>query len=169
MALIVEDGSALATAESYISEVEADLYFENRGKSDAWDSIEDKEAALRLATDNMEQVYYNRWKGYRKTSTQRLSWPRFSVPIEDNMDWLSYVPDNIVPERVKFACAELAFATPSGDLAPAQERAQSDVTVGPISVTYDSASAQATSYPAVDMLLAPYLKGSSTMVGLIRA
>jgi hypothetical protein len=167
MALIVENGTGMATAESYASVAEANAYFSARA-NETWDDIEDKEAALRKATDYIEQAYYGRWKGYRKTSTQRLSWPRYSVPVEDDAAWLTLVSDSIVPERVKMATIELALGTATGDLAPAQEQGQSAVTVGPITVNYDSSSPRSTQRPAVDMLLSPFLKGSSIAVGLVR-
>jgi hypothetical protein len=167
MALIVEDGTGRADAESYISESDADTYFANRG-NEAWADVENKEAVLRQATDYLEQAYYGRWKGYKTTATQRLSWPRRQVPLEDYYTWFSYIADSSVPLAVKHATAELAFTAVSGDLAPNVERAQASVQVGEISVTYDPASPQTTRYPKIDMLLQPFLKGSSVMVPLGR-
>jgi hypothetical protein len=85
MALIVETGQAGSTSESFASVADADLYHSNRGNT-AWAAIAStalKEAALRKATDYMEQSYRLRWLGYRHTEAQALSWPRDEVQRSD--------------------------------------------------------------------------------------
>lgn len=172
MALIVETGTGSATAESYISVVDATAYHVARGGGDAWDLVDDKEAALRKATDYMTQQYRGRWTGQRVTVTQRLDWPRAWAPIEDApsgyRDGSAYVASNIVPEEVKFACAILALQSNSGELAPNLAPAQSRVKVGEIEVTYDSNSPEYVRYRAVDLLLKMLISGSGATMKLIR-
>lgn len=168
MALIVEDGTGLSLADSYISVAEADIYFAARENAEWAATLKDKDALLRRATDYIEQAFYGRWKGYRKTQTQRLSWPRTNVPLEDDSSWLSLVADNIVPERVRWATAELALVASGAELAATQERAQSSVDIDVISITYDPASSVQPQYPRVQMLLQPYLKGSGISTPLVR-
>jgi hypothetical protein len=167
MALIVEDGTGLPLAESYISVANANAYFLAR-ENDTWDAVDNKEAALRKATDYMQQAFSGRWLGYRATTTQTLDWPRRSVPLQDHEWVFQFIPETSVPLAVQRACAELALLSVAGPLIPKLERAQSQVTVGEISVHYDPASSELPRYPAIDMMLAPYLRGSSTMVRLER-
>jgi hypothetical protein len=156
MALIVENGTGLSNAESYCSEVYADDYHEKRGNA-AWDSVLDKEAALRKATDYMLQVYRSRWQGTRLTTTQALDWPRSNVGI----DVYTTVDDDIVPVEVKNACAELALKTYSAelyeDIGQKVKRKKVDV----IEIEYESASTQTKQYRAIDAMLSPYLLSSN--------
>lgn len=167
MALIVENGTGLPNAESYCSVAEASSYFSLRG-NEAWADVENKEAALRKATDYMMARYGSRWLGYRATTTQALDWPRRSVPLQDQSYVYAFLPENQVPEVVKRACAELAFLASSTDLQPNLERAESSVTVGDISVTYDQSSPQSPRYPYIDSMLTPYLQSGMNVLKLVR-
>ena len=169
MALIVEDGTGLANAEAYCSVAEAAAYHNVRRNLDAWADVEDKEAALRIATDYLEAMYSRRWRGYRATSTQILSWPRRDVPIEDGYEWYSFVPYTTIPVSVKRANAELALISVSQTLMPNLKRANAAVTIGPISVTYDGASSESPRFPMIDGMLAQYLLGGGAMTKLTRS
>lgn len=141
MALIVEDGSGLPNAESYISVEDADAYFSARGNA-SWAAltVEAKEAALRLATDYMSAAYGGKWCGKRLTDTQALDWPRTG---RDG-----------IPEALKRQCAELAVRASTGPLMADQGAAVQSETVGPISVTYaKGGSTGAVRYTAVDSAL----------------
>lgn len=159
MTLIVETGAGLANAESYISTTDADSYHAARGNT-AWADLgtEDKEAALRRASDYMTGAYRDRWKGYRATSAQALDWPRVGAVV-DGFD----VPSDSVPAAVARACADLALRASAGELAPDLERGIASQTVDVITVVYDTASPQATRYRAIDQLLAPYLAGAGAL------
>lgn len=175
MTIIVEDGTGKATAECYISVVDATTYHQKNGTGDDWDAVDDKEAALRKATNYLTQAYRLSWGGYRVTTTQRLDWPRAWCPLPDAPSGYgnnqAYVAQNVVPEEVKNACAILALQSNSGDLAPNQGQAQSKVKVDVIEITYDAASPQTIQYRAIDMILAPYLGGGSSgaMTKLVRS
>ncbi|MDD4390186.1 MAG: hypothetical protein PHW03_05220 [Eubacteriales bacterium] len=167
MSLIAEDGTGLSTAESYISVADASTYFTNRGVT-AWAAIATdalREAALRKATEYMTSIYRDRWQGVRTTPTvQALCWPRSEVVVER-----VYIENDVVPEIIKRACAELALKASAGDLLADLEQGVISETVGPISVTYDRFSPQRKRYPAIDAMLAPYLKaGGGCSVGLVR-
>jgi hypothetical protein len=174
MALDVEDGTGKATSESFISVTDADTYHSNHGNT-TWAALAtaNKEAALRKATEYMEQAYRLKWRGYRVTSTQRLSWPRAWCPIPDAPygygSFTAYIAQNVVLDEAKRACAELALIASAADLNPTLERTTSSEKVGDIAVTYDTNSPEWKRYRSVDMLLAPYLSGSSISVGLVRA
>ncbi|NVN88936.1 MAG: hypothetical protein HXX15_22920, partial [Rhodopseudomonas sp.] len=115
MSLIVETGAVVPGAESYISEADSIAYHTSRG-NDTWMTISQiqREQALRRATDYMAQVYRRRWAGFRATATQALDWPRSFVYLEPFVrgatgSYPYLVADNVVPEEVKRACAELAL------------------------------------------------------------
>src|SRR3990167_3609675 len=161
MALIVEDGSQVAGAESYESVAGATAYHLARGNS-TWALLTtgQSEEALRRATDYMEQMYRARWKGWRVSSTQVLCWPRAGVEIPDK-PYGTLVATDEIPQAVKDACSEYALKAGAADLAPDLTRGKAAVTVGPIAVTYDTASPEAKRYRALDALLKPFLKASS--------
>jgi hypothetical protein len=156
MSLIVEDGTAKTNAESYCTEVYADDYHEKRGNN-TWNGVVDKEAALRKATDYIQQVYRQNWKGVRLTTTQALDWPRANVGI----DAYTIVAQDVVPIEVKNACAELALKTYSdelyADIGQKVKRKKVDV----IEIEYETASTQTKQYRAIDAMLAPYLLSST--------
>lgn len=175
MALIVEDGTGLANAESYVSVAEATTYHADRGNA-AWAAIATdtiREQLLRKATNFMSQNYRMRWASFRVTVAQALDWPRAWVALRDAPygygSFSAYVPNNVVPVEVRRACAELALLANSGDLNPPLERATASEKVGEIAVTYDVHGPEYKRYRAIDQILSPYLVGSPASTGLIRA
>jgi hypothetical protein len=168
MALIVENGTGLINAESYISVADADTYHSNRGNS-IWATLTTtaKEQLLRKSTDYIEQVYRLRWLGYRHTEDQALSFPRDEVPRRDFtfLNQFSFYPNDEVPNEVKNACAELALKANNDELAPDIERLARREKVGVLEVEYDINSPAYVVYRAIDNLLAPFL---SSMTGNIR-
>ncbi len=168
-ALIVEDGTGLTNADSYATVAYADTYHENRGNI-AWDTVADKEAALRKATDFMVGKYRLRWAGVRKTLGQALDWPRDIVPVVDKPGrYIAYYSNTIVPVEVMNACVSLALRAATAELLADQEQRKVSVTVGPISTTYDSSSSQGTKYPEIDNMLRPYLQNTGNGIKMIRA
>lgn len=154
MALITEDGTGIANAESYCSVADASAYHSARGNT-TWATISttEMEQALRRATDYIQQVYRSRWTGYRKTTTQALEWPRFNAPFVNG----DYYSNTIVPVEVKNACAELAWKAAQGELAPDIEQKTKREKIGPMEVEYADYGLQYTQYRAIDNLLAPLL------------
>jgi hypothetical protein len=169
MALITEDGTIIAGAESLCSVAAANIYLKARGVT-RWDDLEtaDKEINLRLATDYLRDTYGQRLAGTPAQSGQAQDWPRFGVPSRDG---LGYVPSNVVPAEVLGACALLADKAIDGPLAPDIERATVREKLGPLEVEYDQRAPVATQYRAIDAMLRPYLCGSSSgaMMSLVRA
>jgi hypothetical protein len=176
--LIVEDGSVVPGAESYISVADADTYHANRGNA-AWADFDDdaKEGYLRNATDAMIQMYRLRWKGSRMEQAQVLDFPRGYLYLQPFIKGALYpygtfpymLPNNVVPDLVKNACAELALRAASGpllsDLSQVVEREQ----IGPISVNYSKYSPQQKRYASIDAMLAEFLlPGGSASTALVR-
>ena len=176
MSLIVETGQQGADSEALCSVAFADAYHLGRGNA-AWAvlAVADKEAALRRATDYMEQVYRLRWAGYRRTDTQALSWPRYEVPRPDSAAnatygyGVGYYPFDSVPLEVQKACAELALKASASELAPDLDRPTTSETVGPISVTYAAGAREAVRFRAIDNLLSPVLKTTGMNLQVSRA
>lgn len=167
MSLIVEDGSCVPNAESYAAVDDADQYFALRGMS-AWASLttDQKEQALRRATDFMVARFRSSWSGCKVKFDQELDWPRASVVI----DHTSLVPLDTVPKDIKRACMELALKAAAGPLVEDATQKVIQETVGPITTKYDVNSPTTIRYSQVDMMLAPYLRagGNSAMVKLAR-
>ena len=174
MALIVETGAGLASAESYASVAEADARLAAYGFT-AWagQAQAAKETALRLATDFMVSSYRTCWKGYRVNTTQALDWPRNYVERPDGMTsqygGASYYDSASVPAEIKAACIDLAYKTTQGtELAPDIDPAQKRVKVGPIEVEYDTTANQVTIYRAIESKLRPFFNGGGAMAKLVR-
>lgn len=165
MALITEDGTGLSTAESFVSVAAATARQAGLGNTN-WATLTttEMEQALRRATTFMEQAYRSRWIGLRLHRLQALSWPRYGVVVDS-----FYADVNSVPTAIANACADLALKAAAGELAEDLTRGVVREKVGPIETEYDRNSPQAVRYRAIDMMFAPFLKGSSAMATLVRA
>lgn len=164
MALVVEDGAGLSTAESFASVAQADARHTALGNS-AWTGSDTvKEQALRRATSYMEQAYRTRWKGTKLLRSQALSWPRYGAEAD------GYTLDStIVPAEVANACIDLALKSLADELNADLTRGIVREKVGPLETEYDPHAPQQVRYRSVDMALAPYLRGSGAMATLVRA
>lgn len=174
MALTVETGNAGSTSDSYASAADADTYFADRGMTNwATLSLNEKEQALRRATDYMQQTYRDRWAGLRTTSTQALDWPRWNVPLKDLPGSYgsgpAYFSSSAIPSEVKMACIMLAFKAAAGDLAPDLGSQKASVKIGPIETSYFQGTRQATKIQSVDHILQPYFTGSGLNIRVTRA
>lgn len=163
MALVVEDGTGRADAESYCSVAAATAYHAARGNA-AWAALADdtvREQLLRKATGFMASYG---WKGTRVAGAQALDWPRIGVAANGFL-----VPSDVVPLAVQQACAELALRAASADLAPDLGPLATRVKVGPIEEEYAEGGRQSTVYVAVSIMLGAYLAGGSGSISLVRA
>jgi hypothetical protein len=151
MSIVVEDGTGLSNSESYCTVAFADNYHADRG-NDAWENVDNKEAALRRATDYIEQVYGQNFIGSRVNGTQALSWPRNSVYCNGYV-----VASNSIPNPLINATAELAYKAAQGNLSPDLTQGIKREKIGAIEVEYDNYSVQYTRFRSVDNLLAPLM------------
>ena len=142
--MVVEDGTGLSNADSFVSVAYADTYFTTRGVS-AWASLTNKEALLIKATDYIEAVYSEAWKGVTLNDTQSLSFPRI---IDDA---------TVYPDRLLKAVCELALKANDGDLLVDVEQRTIEEKVDVITVKYAEYSDQKTQYSMVYGLISPYL------------
>lgn len=142
--VIVEDGTGLSNANSYLSETDADEYFVDFTNT-AWiGSADAMKAALIKATQFIDALFNGRWRGTRTNRTQALAWPRSSMVDQDG-----FVEDtNVIPTKLEHATAELAVMALTETLMPNQSnpgtiKMERDK-VGPIEteVEYNSKSQQ---------------------------
>lgn len=169
MAIVVEDGTGIENAESYISVADADDYVSKwHGTVTDWTGLDEdwtglgeagKERALRMGTRYIDSFEF---LGLRAFTAQALSWPRVAVgPIDGQ-----YYTANVVPDAIASATVEAALKVAKGeDLFPVHQGGaiQSESSgVGPLSesVTYFSAKRPEKTFEAVQKLLHPFLVGS---------
>lgn len=157
MALVVENGTGLSNADSYISVADADAYHLLRGNSGWTGDDAVKEIAIRKATEYLGVRYKRRWFGVKKTETQSLDWPRTGVVDENNYE----LPDDELPVDLVRATAELALRSLQGDVFFADQSTPGSVgsyrvKVGPIEeeTEYLGGQSQTKIYPQVTAMLA---------------
>jgi len=155
MALIVEDGSGVSGAESYLSVADADTYWSNRNDTQ-WSGADtaDKEAALRTATQYIDATY--NFLSQIERSDQALKWPR--VNFYDRNDFFI----DSIPNALKDATAELARDyIVNGDLLPSQSRGGDirKVKAGSVEVEYGEAAPTQRTFNFVNRLLAAFTDG----------
>ena len=162
MALTVEDGTRPTGANAYASVSDADAYHLARSNA-AWAAATTgaKETAILSATLVLNGMS---WRG-RKVASRVMAWPR-----EDVVDGDGYaISNDVVPAAVADACAELAGAIIDGaDPLGVQDRTINEMSVGSVSIKYDSTSPQAPTFPAVQAMLKALLWGANT-IRLVRA
>lgn len=107
MPLVVEDGTALSNADSYLSTADCDTYHTNHGDPASWSSATTakKEEALRLATQYLDATYGGRWRGRRNELEQSLDWPRIEVFDRDGF----LLASDALPTALVNATAEMAL------------------------------------------------------------
>ena len=153
--MVVEDGTGLSNADSFVSVAYADTYFSTRNVTE-WASLTNKEALLIKATDYIEAVYSEAWKGTTLNDTQSLSFPRI---IDDA---------TVYPDRLLKAVCELAYKANSGDLLVDVEQRTIEEKIDVISVKYAEYSDQKTQYSMVYGLISPYLMSSGVSKKAVR-
>jgi hypothetical protein len=160
---VVEDGSVVASANSYITVADADTYFGNYGDPATWSDASDdeKQEALRLASQYIDSEYGDSWQGARSDPDQVLDWPRYLVYTREG--WL--VGSSTIPRRLKDAICELALRVLDGitlheDIANDGTILKTEVKIGPITdkVEYVGGSSPTTQFPKVKQLIQEFLE-----------
>lgn len=104
MALDATVGSA--TANSYVTREEADLYFSNRAHSSLWYALDDAEKDKFLITATQQLEWYVKWKGTKTDPSQALHHPVKDVEIDGVL-----IPDDEIHINVKKATFEYAYSS----------------------------------------------------------
>lgn len=191
MAFLAEDGTGLTASNGYVDVAFVDEYHTDRGAtswlfSDAAGTVAvttvQKQRAIVRASDHIDRVFGNFFRGYKSTDAQSMHWPRSGAWGPDGYPLIG------VPEALKRACAEyavraLAYGVLTPDTPPKGPRQTleqgSDIAVygegegeilsvrekvGPLETEtrYNQAtSGSLAQHAAADMLLRPLLRTKS--------
>lgn len=167
MSLIIEDGTGVAGADSYVTLEEARAYAASRGLTlSSTDAT--LESYLRRATDYLE-AQRDKYKGHKTDATYPLQWPRKCVYID-----CTPIDSDVIPAELKQAQIQLAAAINSGiDIMPTAT-GEAFITldkVGPIETRY-SESIATSGVPIVrtaDALLAVLYRDGGGLITTERA
>lgn len=153
------------SGDSYIDASYADTYnATDRNRSD-WNDLSsgDKEAALRRATTFLDMAYD--WKGEVNDTDNSHAWPRQDVEDAEGRD----IDNTQVPERIKDACAELAYIDAvEQELLPVTESGQTQrVKAGEVELEYSGGQGSGKSLARINRLVSG-LAVSATGTGVTR-
>lgn len=104
-AFVVEDGTGLPDATSYVSVEEADdIITMNIHASASWEALDvaDKERLLAWASRYLDER--TRWFGHKAVEASALRWPRSGVTDRDGVR----LDANMIPRQLQIATAEMA-------------------------------------------------------------
>ena len=168
MSLIVEDGTGLAYAESYLSIEDASAYAKAHGSSFPINASDEAEAALRRATAWVDAKYRNSFPGYRTNGrSQALQWPRLcAYDVEGEL-----IESNVIPDEIINATAEAAIREYVSPFSLAPDLAKEDyirqLSAGPVSITFSDAPSQNTTYQVIDQILSTLINSGSIYSGSV--
>lgn len=150
MAIIVEDGSNVENANSYVTEAELSEYATARGITLTTAS----EQLLILSMDYIEALEY---KGIKTYEEQPLQWPRYNVTVDGY--WLD---SDEIPKELKAGQMATAIAIDQGN-SPLQTvgRSTKREKVDVLEVEYMDGSSINTTDPNITNSLKKLLKGGS--------
>ena len=173
MAITIVSTVGSATANSFVTLAEAEVYMLGRGNKALWTAATDatKDIALAEATRDIDLKDYT---GYRTASTQALSWPREWATDPDNPVQGWYDTD-VVPARIKNATCELAFQyikAGTTDVAALDSKANvKSKQVDVLKTEYFASTSTPTGlarYPRVMAYIRPLLANSGLTIPLVR-
>ena len=192
MPLVIEDGTGVATANSYATVAEFVAFYVDRGNTVLAEADTDQiEAALVKGSDYLQQKFRLLWNGARATETQRLDWPRRGVAVPDFFDPfyrdISNVPlsfqdalftaENEVLYEAKVAQMLVAAETfdaagaSTGVIQPSLGRTTKREKLGVLEVEYfdqaQGSSRQTTKYWNVEQTVEPFINLGSLFSGQI--
>lgn len=133
MALIVEDGSIVTGANTYVSEAQFTAWLTERGIA----APADPAAILLRAMDYLETLPF---VGYKRTREQPLQWPRFGVLIDCFAHEENEIPPDLQLAQMFTAAAISDGVDPMGIVEPGIKRER----VGAVEVEYMDGAGQST-------------------------
>lgn len=155
MAIIVEDGSIVTGANSYVSVADLTTFATARGVT----LVDDEEMLLIKAMDYIEQLAY---KGVKRTRDQGLQWPRVDVYIDGY-----YFDSDEIPQQLKDGLCHAAIAIDEGNDPLADEvRKTIREKVGDLEVEYAPGSVSAVYNKKILNVLNKLLEGGGS--GMIK-
>lgn len=162
--LIVEDGTGLSTANSYVNFDYADSYFAVRDNSDWFNcNIGARKAALIRGAIYLDQFDYI---GQKNTYAQALQWPRTGACV-DGFD----IPNDEIPKNLKYAQCEAALRSAASELMiDLDSGSVIEETVDVISVKYsDYSNGGQKKFPIIERLLSKLTRSMGSFRKVIRS
>lgn len=102
---VVEDGTGLPDANSYVTVEEADDYLiQNIHVFPTWDALDDEDKKYLLSWSSTYLDQKARWNGVKTYPNSGLRWPRTGVYDKDGFP----IPSDVIPEQLKQATIEMA-------------------------------------------------------------
>lgn len=170
LSLVIEDGTIVPGANSYVDLTTADAYLAFSAQRAAWAALDgdSKVAALVQAARMLNGAS---WKGEKVSVHQPLAWPRYGVMDSDaRTAWsplesrhVSAYGDDVVPQAVKDAQCELAILQAAADRAGDQDSdgiKSVKVGKGALEVEFDAATRPTTFGNMVNSIIAPLTHGT---------
>lgn len=162
MSLIVEDGTGIALADSYISVADARGILAKIGQ-DLSTQPDKAEQELRVALRYIDSVYRATFQGVKTTATNVLQWPRSWVYIDNVLQDSDSIPTDLKESQV-FAAYEVSQGN---DLMPTRtdeniKRKKFDA-VMETEYFNQGAGASQNVYPRIMASLIPLLKPSNPL------
>ena len=152
--LIVEDGSNVSGANTYITVAELDTYAADRGVTI---TAADEAAKGLLIIEAMDYIESLDYIGFKNQEDQSLQWARANVVIDSFL-----IPVNSIPKLLKDAEAEVALAIDQGESPLEQiERVTQREKVGSLEVEYSNNGQSTTLIRKIHAKLNKLLKSGS--------
>lgn len=131
MPLIIEDGTGVAGASSYVTRAEADAYHAIDAAAAAWGTSSEtiRDNALALATRQVDS--WLRWGGTKSSRENPLQFPRYRCYDSEGKTFLD---SDEIPQPLKDAICEQALAIISSPSTPAPTIGGDSGAIGSISV-----------------------------------
>lgn len=157
MAIIVEDGTVVAGANSYVSQADLSAYAAARGVT----LVSGTETLLIQAMDYIESLNFI---GVKWTRDQPLLWPRVDVFLNDYWQDVDDLPQQLLNGQMAVALAIDAGNGPLADVPRATKREK----VGEIEVEYSDAAASSVIVKTINAQLGKLLASGSTGAFVVR-
>lgn len=158
--LIVEDGSIVANANSFVDEAQIVQHAAMRGVALPFTTDAEKDAVAVLGILAADYLRILPWRGEIVSTAQTMPWPRKNMNLTP--DW----PDNVIPMAVTEAQMQLAMLSNGGTvLIPTGEGLGFIIKekIGPIETMYSEKVGISKDglpiLPGISMLLNPWLLG----------
>ncbi len=153
MAIVIEDGTGVAGANSYATEAELTTYASDRGITVAG-------TAAQLLLVAMTYIESRSFKGNKNTAAQVLVWPRNSVWVDGFELDSDSIPQLLIDGQIEAALAHDAGNGPTNSIGRATKKEK----LGDLEVEYMDSAAQAVINMSVNMKLGKLLLPGNKLV-----
>jgi len=165
MSLIIEDGSGVAGANSYVSLIDARAILALRGQDLDVDDVV-AEQQLFSASDYIE-AFRARFQGRKTNDAQSMQWPRIWVLIDNVVVDRTTIPIDLINAQV-FAAYEFSLGAALQPTVTGQS-VQSEEVVGAVKVSYFSTGVidgSSTFIRVMDSLNPLFISGGTVVRGM---